>query len=556
MASNRQVAPAALDDTSWLLVGALFTAALGGGALWAGASVSAVIIGGSPPHHDVLGHLSQLAARPGSPARAWSQRMPAPWFYWSITGLVLVLTVGLLMGIRHLSARSVARAHGAAFATRTEIRRYASAQALQRRAGILRPALAEPTASQLGYRLGYHAGRAVWTSVEDSVVLLGPPRSGKGRHFVIPMINAAPGAVLTTSTRPDNIQATLETRRHHGPVAIFDPQRLARNESARIRWSLSRGCAVPQTAMIRARALAAGTSSGAENGDFWRAQTEAALRSLLHAAALDGRSTADLYRWSLSPALAAEAVRILGSPGSAIGWAETLEEAINSDPRTRDSIWLGVRTALACLGDPTVLDAVSPAEDLQLDPESFLTDSGTVYLLGTSAGAGSASNLIAAFVEDVSETARQLAADSSGGRLEPPLALILDEVANYPLPSLPTLMSEGGGSGITTVAVFQSLAQARSRWGADQGQALWDSASVKVILGGLSNARDLSDLSALIGDRNEPTISRSRNEQGKTGTTTSDRRTRLLSTSDLYALPSGTAIALLRSMSPVHLRLR
>ena len=62
-------------------------------------------------------------------------------------------------------------------------------------------------------------------------------------------------------------------------------------------------------------------------------------------------------------------------------------------------------------------------------------------------------------------------------------------------------MSEGGGTGITTVAVLQSLAQARDRWGHEQAQAIWDSATTKIILGGSSNANDLRDLAQLIGDR-------------------------------------------------------
>ncbi len=62
-------------------------------------------------------------------------------------------------------------------------------------------------------------------------------------------------------------------------------------------------------------------------------------------------------------------------------------------------------------------------------------------------------------------------------------------------------MSEGGGSGITTMAVLQSLAQARDRWGREAAQAIWDSAIVKVVLGGSANADDLADLSRLIGER-------------------------------------------------------
>lgn len=35
--------------------------------------------------------------------------------------------------------------------------------------------------------------------------VIGPPRSGKGLHIVIPAILDAPGPVVTTSTRPDNL---------------------------------------------------------------------------------------------------------------------------------------------------------------------------------------------------------------------------------------------------------------------------------------------------------------------------------------------------------------
>jgi type IV secretion system protein VirD4 len=44
---------------------------------------------------------------------------------------------------------------------------------------------------------------------------------------------------------------------------------------------------------------------------------------------------------------------------------------------------------------------------------------------------------------------------SPGARLDPPLLLALDEIGNLaPLPSLPVLMAEGGGTGITTLPVF------------------------------------------------------------------------------------------------------
>ena len=178
-------------------------------------------------------------------------------------------------------------------------------------------------------------------------------------------------------------------------------------------------------------------------------------------------------------------------------------------------------------------------------------------MLGTSAGAGAAAALVAALVEDMVETARRLAASSPGARLDPPLLLALDEIGNLaPLPSLPALMSEGGGSGITTLTVLQSLSQARDRWGEQQANTLWDAAIAKVILGGGSNARDLADLSALIGERDDDVHSVSRDSRGARSTSTSVRRVPIMDTSRLRTLPFGTGVMLLRSAPPIVLDLQ
>ncbi len=149
-------------------------------------------------------------------------------------------------------------------ATRTDVTAAASEKALLRRGGQLRPSLPKPDAQDVGYLLGASRGVGVWASVEDSILLIGPPRSGKGLHVVINAILDAPGAVVTTSTRPDNLTATLTARSSDGrPVAVFDPQRLAEGVPAGLRWSPIRGCADPLTAMIRATGLAAGTGLSA-----------------------------------------------------------------------------------------------------------------------------------------------------------------------------------------------------------------------------------------------------------------------------------------------------
>ena len=541
-----------------LAIGAMFVGFAGAVLLWIGACASALLAGAAAPPLRAAS-LRRLLKDPSEPALAWDTAMPGPVPYWAVT--VALVAVGITAALfawrawRELDRRAARDPRAlAGTASRSEVAAATSARSVVRRAATVRASLSRPQARDVGYRVGRCRGRGVWVCVEDSMLVVGPPRSGKGLHVVIPAVLDAPGAVVTTSTRPDNLTVTLTARAARGPVAVFDPQRLTPGVAAGLRWSPVRGCELPQTAMIRARGLAAGTgmARGVDGGDFWQGQTESVLRALLHAAALDGRGAGDLYRWSLDPVAAADAVAVLGREAAAApGWDDALDQAARADPRTRDSIWLGVRQALSSLADPRVLDAVSPRHGESFDPEVFLAERGTLFLLGTSSGAGAAAALVSAFIEDMVETTRRLAARSPGARLDPPLLLALDEIGNLaPLPSLPALMSEGGGTGITTLTVLQSLAQARDRWGEQAANTIWDAAIVKLVLGGGSNARDLADLSQLIGERDEATDSVSRDANGARSTSTSIRRVPIMDTSRLRTLPFGVGVLLLRSAAP------
>jgi len=485
--------------------------------------------------------------------------------YWAVVaGLltaVVVVTVWVIVKIRARSAQpDPRRLEG--IATGSEIRRLASPKHLVKQAPTFRPSLEHATAADVGYLLGHARGQQVWATVEDSILLIGPPRSGKGLHIVINAILDAPGAVISTSTRPDNLTATLRAReRLGGPVAVFDPQQLAPGLPIGLRWSPVRGCEDPLTAMIRANGLAASTGLGGsavENGSFWEGKTRAAIQALLHAAALDKRDARTVYQWALSPSAAGDAVRILQTnPAAAYGWADSLDSMIQSDPRTRDSIWQGVGLAFQALADPRVLDAVTPPAGEEFDPLEFLTKSGTLYLLATGAGAGASAALVAALIEDLVETARKLAARSPGARLDPPVLMALDEIGNLaPLPSLPTLMAEGGGTGITTMPVLQSLAQAREKWGDNNANAIWDASIVKIILGGASNSRDLQDLSTLIGERDDQTDSVSTDQYGGYSSQRSLRRVPVMPPNVLRTLPFGTSVTMLRTARPIIIDLR
>lgn len=549
--------PVAGSDALTNLLLGLIAGAFGFGLLlWVAGHLASWVTGATPPTASIPESLAVLA-QPGDPATALGATGLHPVAYWTALAVLLAASGALAWGVWRLFRRpaGVRDPHSIdGVATGIEVSRAASGRALVRRGRTLRPSLEHPSPAEVGYRLGTARGRAVWATVEDSMLLVGPPRAGKGHHIIIPFILDAPGAVLTTSTRPDNLAATLRARQRLGPVAVFDPQSLAPGVPAGLRWSPVRGCADPLTAMIRARGLASATGFGSvENGSFWQGKTEVAIQCLLHAAALDGRDTRTLYQWSLAPTAATDAVNILRSASRAAeGWADALDAMIQADPRTRDSIWHGVSLAFASLADPRVLAALSPTPGEQFDPTEFLQNRGTLYLLATGAGSGAAAALVAALVEDLVETARHLAAASRGARLDPPLLLALDEIANLsPLPSLPTLMSEGGGSGITTLPVLQSLAQARAKWGEHAATVIWDAAIVKIILGGGSHTRDLADISTLMGERDELTASTSTDRGGGKSWQQSVRRMAVVPADVLRTLAFGTAIVLLRTARPI-----
>ncbi len=528
-------------------------------------SLAALLTGSPQPTGGLAAGVGVLfnLADPGSALGAEGLN---PMAYWLVTATLLLggasATAWIKVRIRrhsHTVESDPRRAPGAA--TAPEVIMNASGVALLKRASHLRPSLSKPLPRDVGYRLGVSRGHQVWASVEDSILLIGPPRSGKGLHIVIPAILDAPGPVVTTSTRPDNLTATLRARQRLGPVAAFDPQHLAAGLPAGLRWSPIRGCDDPLTAMIRATGLASATglsAGGVDAGRFWEGKTRTALQALLHAAALDHRPPGELFRWTLDPTAASDAVAILTNhPSAAVGWADSLESMIDADPRTRDSIWQGVSLALGALADPRVLDAVSPRPGEDFDPERFLAENGTLYLLATGAGAGASSALVSAFVEDLVETARRIAARSPGARLDPPLLLALDEIGNLtPLPSLPTLMAEGGGTGITCLPVLQSLAQARDKWNENAANAIWDASIVKIILGGASNSKDLQDLSTLIGERDENTDSVTLGDHGSRSHQRSVRRVPIFPPDRIRTLPFGVAITLLRSTRPIITDLR
>jgi hypothetical protein len=125
--------------------------------------------------------------------------------------------------------------------------------------------------------------------------------------------------------------------------------------------------------------------------------------------------------------------------------------------------------ALSSLFSVHIREACTPNRTDALTLDSFVNEGGTLYVVGeaiedpkTDPGA---MPLLTALASSVVEHGRRMAERSSAGRLDPPMALVLDDVAAVaPLPQLPELLSTGADRGLPTLALLRSREQGRARW--------------------------------------------------------------------------------------------
>lgn len=443
------------------------------------------------------------------------------------------------------------------FAEAGEIKKHLSAKAVLARAAQLRPDLSRPAATDVGWRIGRSRGMDVYVSIEDSVALEGPPRSGKGYRVLISAILDWSGPLITTSTTNDNLTATMRMRAQRGQVHVFDPQGLSGIRDP-LRISPLVGCEDPLVAMQRGDAIITGTALGTSttNGE-WAQASGVVLGRLLHAAAVGGRDIGAVYDWGSSPALARTAVDILRTDG-APGWGDSLEATISGDEKLVSSIWFGVQGAVAPLAVPQIRDTLLPRPgDRAFDPHEFLSAENTLYLIGSSAGASAMGGFLGALLDDIVDVARKKALASEGSRLHLPLGLILDEIANmFRWGNLPRTMADGGGRGICTFVVLQALSQAETAWSRAEADTIWAAATAKVLLGGASHVSHLRDVEALLGNRDSRRTNRSWSTQ-QTGHQTSEHTERLplMSVDEIRRMPQTLGLLAYRNRRGVLLDL-
>ncbi|MEU0894562.1 type IV secretory system conjugative DNA transfer family protein [Streptomyces massasporeus] len=285
-------------------------------------------------------------------------------------------------------------------------------------------------------------------------------------------VRDAEGPALVVTSNPLLWQDTKDARAKLGPTHLYDPTHLCDTPS-RLHWSPTTGCEDKDTAARRATALLTPVRPTAKLDQALTDTATTLLRSYLHAAAIDGRTIRHVHRWSQGTQIQ-DAVRILRTnPKAAPGSAGELEGALTAHPERRDMAQQLTTRALAALSTVNIREACTPNRTDALALDSFVHEGGTLYVVGesiedprTNPGA---MPLLTALVSSVVERGRHMAERSSAGRLDPPMTLVLDDVAAVaPLPQLPELLATGADRGMPTLALLRSREQGRARWPHDE----------------------------------------------------------------------------------------
>jgi type IV secretory pathway TraG/TraD family ATPase VirD4 len=478
--------------------------------------------------------------------------------WWLMAGGLIVLAIvawrhtGRLRGSSATLGRWSRRAdRHDGMASAWQLWRVAGAQAMRRRAAVLRPSYAHTgrwrrlraPATEFATRVARVGWLGVWSPVEDVTLRLGGPRTGKSGELACRILDA-PGAVLATSTRTDLVSLTGGLRARRGPVHVFNPSGLGQL-ACTVKFSRLIGCRDPRVAADRAADLVGATNSGQGSGDreWWAGQARDVLTVLMHAAALVDQSMNTVAGWIADTASAQSPVlRALDRSPQPEVFREVARGFFGTNDRTQTSITASIRPALAWLTDATAAGCADGTEEAMLNIEQFLTDAGTLYLLG--AEDAIVAPLVTALTAEIARTARRIAADQ-GGRLDPPLTLALDEAALIcPVP-LDRWTADMGGRNVTIHIGAQSRAQLRQRWGEVGAAAIVNNASTILVFGGMRDPDDLRAFEALSGERED--ITYTRNPAGQiTGSST--KRVPVLTAAQLANLPARRVMVVRRGL--------
>lgn len=463
-------------------------------------------------------------------------------------------------------------------ATRAQLARELSLPAVRRSAERTRPSLSSAerrtaTGTEVGIPFYRYRDTPLYASFSNLTGTLAPTQSGKSRMDLVHKVLDAPGALLCSTTKLDLVEfAALarSRRRTAGPVVVYDATgRLP--WPAPLRWSLIEGCEDQQEANRRAYTLVeaaavrveAGGGGGAGNDRVFRERAVVVLTAYLVAAALSGATVDDIRAWSTEPPdphndgarparrLPADPrpVKLLRNAGRS-ELAANLSAEMALDPRTASAVWMSVRRVVGAWTDPRLREMLSPPPGRGLDVRRFIGQGGSLFLIADQQQAAEAVPVLTALAEHWMRTAQEMALDYPARRIDPPVTIVFDELANgTPVPGLAQVVSDAAGRGVVIHWAAQSLAQLERIFGPVGYREVLDNTTSLSVWGGIKDDRTLGWISELCA-----THERQRRQVQLDGLFTRERHSISSETSpvmrvgDLRKLAPGTVLVLHRGL--------
>ena len=404
-----------------------------------------------------------------------------------------------------------------------------------------------PPPSQAAVYLGVsRAGDTRRSRVGRAVLVIGPSQSGKTTGVIIPTLLDYPGPVVSTSTKPDVLRATMAPRAEFGRVWQFDPTGHAQDidRVQTLRWSPLSCSQDWDGALLMARAMVDGSGAGVgtTDGTHWTKRAQALLAAILHAAAITDVPMRTVIGWVTSHDIDAPLNRLRDHTEVPLA-LDVLSGIANTEARERSSIFSAAADALDAYTSQGALEA---AENQNFEASQFVASGDTVYIHAPAESQRMAAPLVCGLLAEIRRaTYRAHAAGHLAGRV----LFALDEVANVaPIAELPQIASEGGGQGLLLLAVLQDLSQARARWGtvADGFLTLF---GTKLVFPGVADQRTLETISTALGEYDRTVVTESQTKvpgkwTAQKSTSTSTQRTRVVSPGEIANVPAGHALHL------------
>jgi type IV secretory pathway TraG/TraD family ATPase VirD4 len=384
--------------------------------------------------------------------------------------------------------------------------------------------------------------RRVFARGEDQTLILAPQRTGKSGIIADRLLDH-PGPVIVTSTRADLYQLTAGARSHRGPLYVFNPQHVGGLPST-FGWDILAPC----RDLVMARRMAgwltgaiAAENANHGNLEWFEKAGDTAAMGLLHAAAIGGYTMTDVYAWTQLQQQDVP-LRVLASrPGNELLVA-AVRRALDGASKTAASIRETISLSLAWVTIPQLAAAVTPPPGQDFDLAGFVAENGTLYLIAAGDEDSPIAPLFRAFTSWTAWQVGLIGSTAPAGRLDPPLWLGLDEVTTICPIDLPTMLSDSAGKGVLITAVAHGTSQLEERWGPAGAKTVWACCGTKIIIGGISDAGTLEDISQLcgtivIGDDDSKTV-------------------RVVPPELIRALPDWRALVIRMNLNPVIVKFR